>query len=173
MSSIILGTAGHIDHGKTTLVHALTGILFVAGLIGRWIVLGLAERATDLPAMKTLTAAAGPFERIVVVVPAFVLLFGVVAAFIQGRSVLGPLTGGSVDWLFVSLVLFLSPLPLVPMVFLPKGKAFEAALAEAEEAGRVTPALTSAWRDPLVRAAHVYELGATTVVLILMLTKPF
>jgi selenocysteine-specific elongation factor len=26
MSSIILGTAGHIDHGKTTLVHALTGI---------------------------------------------------------------------------------------------------------------------------------------------------
>jgi selenocysteine-specific elongation factor len=26
MSSIILGTAGHIDHGKTTLVHALTGM---------------------------------------------------------------------------------------------------------------------------------------------------
>ena len=26
MSSIIIGTAGHIDHGKTTLVHALTGI---------------------------------------------------------------------------------------------------------------------------------------------------
>ncbi|MBM3785743.1 MAG: GTP-binding protein, partial [Acidobacteria bacterium] len=26
MSSIIAGTAGHIDHGKTTLVHALTGI---------------------------------------------------------------------------------------------------------------------------------------------------
>lgn len=26
MSSIIVGTAGHIDHGKTTLVHALTGI---------------------------------------------------------------------------------------------------------------------------------------------------
>ena len=26
MSSIILGTAGHIDHGKTTLVGALTGI---------------------------------------------------------------------------------------------------------------------------------------------------
>ena len=23
---IVLGTAGHIDHGKTTLVHALTGI---------------------------------------------------------------------------------------------------------------------------------------------------
>ena len=155
------------------LVHALIGILFIAGLVGRWIVLGLAERATELPAMKTLAAAAGPFERIVIVAPTIVLLFGVVAAFMQGRSVLGPLTGGSVDWLFVSLVVFLSPLPLVPLVFLPKGKVFETALAEAEAAGRVTPALTTAWRDPLVRAAHVYELGATTVVLILMLSKPF
>ena len=26
MKSIIVGTAGHIDHGKTTLVRALTGI---------------------------------------------------------------------------------------------------------------------------------------------------
>lgn len=26
MSNIILGTAGHIDHGKTTLIKALTGI---------------------------------------------------------------------------------------------------------------------------------------------------
>ena len=32
------------------LVHALIGILFLAGLIGRWIVLGAASRATDLPA---------------------------------------------------------------------------------------------------------------------------
>ena len=26
MKNIIVGTAGHIDHGKTSLVHALTGI---------------------------------------------------------------------------------------------------------------------------------------------------
>ena len=26
MKRLILGTAGHIDHGKTTLVHALTGV---------------------------------------------------------------------------------------------------------------------------------------------------
>ena len=155
------------------LVHALVGIFLVAGLVGRWIVLGLAERATDLRAMRTLATAAGPFERIVIVAPAFVLLFGVVAAYMEGRSVLGPLTGGSVDWLFVSLVLFLSPLPLVPLVFLPKGRIFEAAFAAAEAEGRVTPDLQTAWRDPLTRAAHVYELGAITIVLILMLTKPF
>jgi len=35
------------------------------------------------------------------------------------------------------------------------------------------PDLHAAWRDPVVRAAHVYELGAITVVLVLMLAKPF
>jgi len=155
------------------LIHALIGILFIAGLIGRWIILGAAARATDLPTMKTLAGAAGPFERIVIVTSALVLLFGIVAAFLQGRSVLGPLTGGSIDWLFVALVLYLSVLPLVPLVFLPRGKEFEAALADAEAEGQVTPALRAAWADPVVRAAHLYELGAVTVVLILMLTQPF
>jgi Predicted integral membrane protein (DUF2269) len=155
------------------LVHALIGILFVAGLVGRWIVLGLAERATELPAMRTLTAAAGPFERIVIVGSMLVFLAGILAAFMGGRSVLGPLAGGSIDWLFLSLVLFISIIPLVPLVFLPRGRVFEAALSVAETEGRVTPELRIAWRDPVVRAAHVYELAAVTVVLILMLSKPF
>ena len=141
------------------LTHALLGILFIAGLIGRWIVLGLSQRATDLPSMKTLAAAAGPFERLVIVVPIVRAAVRRVAAFMEGRSVLGPLTGGSVDWLFVSLLLFLSPLPLVPLVFLPRGRVFEAAMATAEAEGRVTPELQAAWRDPVVRAAHVYELA--------------
>ena len=155
------------------LAHALIAILFVAGLVGRWVVLGAAARATELPAMRTLTAAAGPFERIVIVGSILVMVFGLVAAFLQGRSVLGPLTGGSVDWLFVSVVLYLSIIPLVPLVFLPRGRVFEAALTEAESRGEVTPALRTAWADPVVRTAHVYELGAVTIVLILMLSKPF
>jgi hypothetical protein len=155
------------------LVHALIGILFVAGLLGRWIVLGAAERATELPAMRTLTAAAGPFERIVVAASILVLVFGLAAAYLEGRSVLGPLTGGSVDWLFVSLLLYLSILPLVPLVFLPRGRVFGAAMDGAARDGRVTPELQAAWRDPVVRAAHLYELGAITLVLILMLSKPF
>jgi hypothetical protein len=155
------------------LIHALIGILFVAGLVGRWIVLGLAARATELPAMRTLTAAAGPFERIVILGSILVTVFGVVAAFMQGRSILGPLTGGTIDWLFVSVVLVLSIVALVPLVFLPRGKIFEAALANAQNENRVTPDLIAAWKDPIVRAAHIYELGAITVVLILMLAKPF
>jgi hypothetical protein len=155
------------------LVHALVGVLFVAGLVGRWIVLGLAERADELPAMRTLTAAAGPFERIVIVGSLLVLAFGLGAAFLQGRSVLGPLTGGGIDWLFLSVLLYLSVVPLVPLVFLPRGRTFAAAMDGAVKAGSVTPELRTAWRDPVVRAAHAYELGAVTVVLVLMLAKPF
>jgi len=159
--------------GLVVLAHALVGILFVVGLVGRWIVLGMAERATQLDTMRTLTTAAGPFERIVIVASAFVLLFGIAAAWLQGRNLLGPFTGGSVDWLFVALVLYLSNLPLVPLVFLPRGKVFDTAMRDAEAQGRITPALSAAWTDPVVRAAHVYELASVTIVLILMLTKPF
>lgn len=155
------------------LIHALIGVLFIAGLIGRWLILGAAARAKELPAMKTLAAASGPFERIVIVTSTFVLLFGLIAAFLAGRSVLGPLTSGSVDWLFASLVLYLSVLPLIPLVFLPRGRVFEAAMTVADEQGHVTPELRAAWGDPIVRAAQVYELGVVTIVLILMLSKPF
>jgi hypothetical protein len=155
------------------LVHALLGVLFLSALIGRWVVLGLAERATDVRTMRTLATAASPFERMVRTVPGLVLVFGLVAAFLEGRNVLGPLTGGSVDWLFVSVILYFSPLPLIPLVFLPRGRVFEAALAEAEAEGHVTPAVQAAWRDPVTRVSHVYELAAITLVLILMLSKPF
>jgi hypothetical protein len=155
------------------LAHALVGIVFVVGLLGRWIVLGLAAGADDLPTMRTLTAAAGPFERIVIVGSTVVLVLGIAAAFVAGRSVLGPFTGGHVDWLFVSVLLFLSNIPLVPLVFIPRGRIFGAVLADAERAGTVTPELRAAWADPVTRAAHVYELATVTIVLCLMLTKPF
>lgn len=159
--------------GLLVLAHALIGIAFIVGLVGRWIILGMAERATELRTMKILSAAASPFERIVIVASMLVLVFGVAAAWAQGRNLLGPLTGGRIDWLFVAVVLFLSNLPLVPVVFLPRGKAFAAALADAEAHDRITPALVAAWRDPVVRGAHAYELVTTTLVLVLMLTKPF
>jgi hypothetical protein len=159
--------------GPVVLAHALIGILFVVGLVGRWIVLGMAERSSELRTMRTLSTAAAPFERIVIVSSTLVLVFGLAAAWLQGRNVLGPITGGSVDWLFVALVLYVSNVPLVPLVFLPRGKVFAAALRDAEAEDRITPALAAAWRDPVVRGAHWYELGSTTIVLVLMLTKPF
>jgi hypothetical protein len=61
----------------------------------------------------------------------------------------------------------------VPLVFIPKGRLVEAALAEATAADRITPALRAAWRDPVVRVAHVYELVVVSAIFVLMVTKPF
>lgn len=159
--------------GAIALAHALVGIGFVAGLIGRWMVLAAAERADTLAAIKALTGVAAPFERLVRISSLLLLALGVATALLQGRPILGPLQGGTVDWLFVSLALYLSIIPLVPIVFLPKGRVYEAALRDAEARGEVTRALRQAFGDPIVRAAHVYELGAVTVILGLMFAKPF
>ena len=77
-----------------------------------------------------------------------VLVLGIATAIVKGIPFLGPLQGGRVDWLFVSLLLFLSVIPLVPLVFLPRGRVFDAAMADAEARGEVTPAL----RDGMARS---------------------
>ena len=155
------------------LTHALLGVWFVGALAGRWVALGVAARATDVAALRGMLTVASRFERQVMIVPTFVLILGIATAIAQNRPFLGPFQGAPVDWLFASLVIFLSPLPLVPLVFLPRGKVFDAALQEAEAQNVITERLSAAFRDPVVFAAHVYELVATVVVLILMIAKPF
>jgi hypothetical protein len=157
-------------------VHALTGILLVAGLLGRWVALTQAEhaaRAGDLAAVQGLLRASSVFERIVIPASVGVLVLGLLTAWSSGYPLLGSLQGGRDNWLPVSLLLYLSTVPLVPLIFLPKGRRFVAALNEAMAMGRATPGLVAAFGDPLVRAAHLYELAAVVVVLVLMLARPF
>lgn len=154
-------------------VHAVLGVWVIAGLVGRWVTLGQAARSSDIAAVHTLLRLSDRFEWIVVRMPPVVLLLGVATAIAQGRPFLGPLQGAAVDWLFVSIAIYLSIIPVIPLVFLPRGKVFAAALAEATAAGVVTPGLTAAFRDPVVFAAHVYELAVIVGVFVLMITKPF
>jgi hypothetical protein len=84
-----------------------------------------------------------------------------------------PLWQEGTRWVTVSLLAFLTMIPLVPLVFLPRGRVFEEAFVGAVEAGRVTPELPTAFRDPVVAAARRYEVAVVVVVLYLMVTKPF
>ena len=159
--------------GAVRVLHALAGVGFLTGLIGRWICLAYAERADDIGSLRTALAVSGRFERMVITGSVIVLVLGIATAIAQGRPFLGPLQGARVDWLFVSLVLYLSAIPLVPLVFLPRGRHFEAVLQSATATGRVTEDLGVAFRDPVVRAAHVYELGVMVLIFVLMVAKPF
>jgi hypothetical protein len=159
--------------GLLVLAHALAGVWFLAGLIGRWITLGAASRASDIGALRTLLALSARFERIVVIGSILVLGLGIVAAVALDRPFLGPIQGASIDWLFVAVVLYLSLVPLVPLVFLPRGRVLDAALGRAGASGPVPDEVRRAFRDPVVLVAHAYELGTVIVILVLMLTKPF
>jgi uncharacterized membrane protein len=156
------------------LLHVLTAFWLVSGLVGRGLTLAQAERTTDIPRMRSLLTLAGRFERLMVIPASFaVLLFGLLTAWVLGVPLLGFLQGASSNWLLLSLLLYLSTIPLIPLIFIPRGKAFESALEEATAQGTVTTGLQTAFADPVVRAAHIYEFAAIAVVLILMVTRPF
>ena len=71
------------------------------------------------------------------------------------------------------MIVFATTIPLVPLVFLPRGRTFEAALTSSIEGGQVTPDLTAAFRDPVVAAARWYGFAVVALVVLLMVTKPF
>jgi hypothetical protein len=156
------------------LLHVLTAFWLVSGLVGRGLTLGEAARASDIPRMRSLLTLAGRFERFMVIPASLaVLLFGLLTAWALGVPLLGFLQGARSNWLLLSLLLFISTIPLIPLIFIPRGKVFEAALEEATANGTVTTSLQTAFADPVVRAAHIYEFAAIAVVLVLMVTRPF
>ena len=151
------------------LVHILVAFGFITGLLGRWILLGSAAKAEEVENAYRLSQAAAPFEKLVIRGGNLVLPAGLLTAWAQGYPWLGLTTG----WMIASVVIMLSVLPLIPLVFLPKGRVFEAAMSAARAAGTVTPELRAAFRDPQVAFAHRYELGAVALVVALMVLKPF
>lgn len=152
------------------LLHVATAFWFVGGLIGRWLVLSRARSSADMTVVSELVELSGRFERWMVQPGSFaVVLAGLLAAWATDL----PWTGEGNWWLLTSLLLFVSVGVLVPAVFIPRGKVFEASLEAAKEQGSVTPALSAAFGDALVSFARVYEVAAIAVIVVLMVTKPF
>ena len=61
----------------------------------------------------------------------------------------------------------------MPTIFIPRGRRFEAALAEAQRTGTITAELRSAFADPAVRLARNGEVLGIGVIVALMVLKPF
>ena len=152
------------------LLHVLSAFWFVAGLVGRDVTLGKARRTRDVGVVGELAGLAGRFDRLMVV-PGSIAVFvlGLLTVWVQGR----PLTGTGNWWLLTSLLLYLSLMPLIPLVFLPRGRIFGHALADAMERGEVTSTLTAAFDDKAVHATRLYERFMVVAVIVLMVTKPF
>jgi uncharacterized membrane protein len=156
------------------LLHVVTAFWFISGLLGRTLTMWQASKATDIQMVKMLVRLAGYFEHLMVRPGSLAVLgFGLVTAWLQRWPILGSLQGVPSNWLLISTLLYLSVIPIIVFVFMPRGKIFGKALEDAATLGTVTGDLTAAFRDRVVGIAHGYELTVTAIVIILMVMKPF
>ena len=151
------------------LAHVAIAFALVAGLLGRWILLSRAARADDVEESARLAEAATPFERMVIPAGPAVVVAGLLTAWAQGYPWLGLTTG----WMVLAVLLVVPMVVVVPLIFIPRGRIFEAAMADARAQGVVTPGLRAAWDDRAVAFARRYELVGTALIIALMVLKPF
>src|SRR4051794_7940736 len=125
------------------LLHGATAFWFVAGLAGRDVSMTRAARATDIGSVQAITGVAGVFDRFFVVPGSIaVLIAGLIALVATDLSL------GDETWLLVALILFLTMIPLVPLVFVPRRKVFVAALGEAVSGGQITTRVRAGVAEP-------------------------
>jgi len=155
-------------------LHIASAIWFIGGILARQIVRRYAARTDDVRRFAAFTEAAGRIENTMVIPGNMaVIILGVILALLIKAPILGFLQGADRNWLLVSNLLLVIGLLIVPTIFIPRGKKFGVALEDALGKGQMTPELRLHLDDPVVRAAHWYELIAMTAVVFLMVFKPF
>jgi hypothetical protein len=155
-------------------LHVLAAFAFLSGLVGRDVVLWQAASASEVQQAGALAATAQLFDRFMVIPGSFAVLgFGLLATWARHISPLGFFQGAQTNWLLISLLLYLSIAALVPTVFLPKRKVFEKELEVALAQQQMTPELRASFDDRAVTLARRYELVAVTLIIALMVARPF
>jgi hypothetical protein len=149
--------------------HVAAAFALVAGLAGRWVLLTRAARSTDVEQQHLLAEAASPFERAAQFGSMAVVGLGLLTAWAQDYPWLGLTT----TWIFLSVVILVPMIIFIPAILIPRGRTFEAAMADARAKQIITPALRAAWSDRAVAFARRYELVGTALIVALMVLKPF
>jgi hypothetical protein len=156
------------------LLHVISAFAFVAGLVGREVSRAYARRQEKLDPFTQLMGLSRWFERNLVMHGSHaIIIFGTATAWVRGWPLFGVLQGSSINWVFVSLLLYLTTVPLIPLIFVPRGKRLRERLTAAQAEGVITPELRAAMNDPVVRAAHIGEEVVIAVIIYLMVMKPF
>jgi hypothetical protein len=155
-------------------LHVFSVFALVAGIVGRGVCHARAQRAADLPTLRTSMELGSMFELTLVRPLSFVvLLTGLAAAWARGWPILGILQGAPINWVLAALLVYMTQIPVILFVFLPRARLYHRALDEASASDIVTPALRAALADPAVRGARLYEMAMIGVLTWLMVAKPF
>ena len=155
-------------------VHVWSVFWLVAGIVGRDVCHVNARRAPSLDALRAMAGVGSVFElRFVRPATFIVLVTGLVAAWQRGWPFLGFLDRTGPWWLPLSILIYLSIIPVILLVFIPRGRAYRVALEEATARNEITPALRAALHDRAVETARTYELVMVGALAWLMIAKPF
>ena len=155
-------------------LHIASAIWFIGGVLARQIVRAYAKRSDDVQRFAVMSEAAGRIESTMVIPGNFaVIVVGVILGLMTGAPILGFLQGASRNWLLVCNVLLLIGSLNIPLVFLPRGRIFDAALKDALARGQMTPELRASINDRIVRIVHFEELSLLALIVVLMVFKPF
>lgn len=156
------------------LIHIFTAIWMITGMVARNITLSRAASSSNLDTVRALMPVVAIFHRRFVIPGSeAVFVAGILTALAEGWPILGFLQGGASNWVLVSLLLYLTTIPLVIFVFVPRGKRFDAAYQDAIAKNTVTPELAAAFHDPAVWGARNYEVAIIAIIVALMVLKPF
>ena len=156
------------------LIHILSAFLLVGGLLGRDLAFASARRATELQITSALLKLSERFEKLMVRPGSeLVLVFGLMAAWLERQPVFSVLAGARPAWAFFSLVIYLLTIPLVVVVVMPATRRRRLAAEAALTQGRITPELRKELDDRSVLVTRNVELVIILLVVGLMVLKPF
>lgn len=121
-----------------------------------------------------LLRASDDFDRLMVIPGSLVVLvLGLITAWLGGWPILGFLTGNDSNWLLVALILYLSPIPFIPLYLAPRRKVRHVLIERAKAENEVSAELAAALSDPGVLAFRRFEMAVVVAVVVLMVMKPF
>ncbi len=156
------------------LLHVLSAILFIGGMLGRGLAFAGARRATDITVAHTLLTMSEQFEKLMVRPGSeIVFVFGLLTAWLERQPLFAVFSGARPNWLFTALVLYLLTIPLVIFVLMPATRRRRRAVEEALAAGCITPELRAALESRSVLITRNAELAIILIVVSLMVLKPF
>jgi uncharacterized membrane protein len=155
-------------------IHIVAVTVTIGGMFARQLVRAYAKKSDDVNVIASLTRVAVRIDRVMVIPWSNIMIvMGIILAVMMKWPVFGFLQGASQNWLLVSNILLVIMLTAIFTVFVPHNKKIEFILQTALVEGRITPELSAALDDKVVKLAHHIEEIAILAVAALMVLKPF
>jgi len=155
-------------------IHISAAFMFLIGVAGWFLTISHAGKEKDVRTINSLVTLGIKFKNFLMF-PGETILFiaGLLAAWRGEVPILGFLQGGDVNWLLVSLILYLIRIPVIMLISVPNEKALNKRLEDALGEGQVTQELQATLTDKTAKSANIYTLATYAVIIFLMVMKPF